>query len=482
MKTRNLFYLLIFLILTANAAAQKNILMIVGDYSEDYEVMVPFQALQMAGHEVDAVCPGKASGDFIRTSVHYFDGAQTFQESRGHDFYLNADFDNIEPGYYDALVLPGGRAPEYLRMDPRVIEIASSFMESNKPVAAVCHGPLILATAGKLKDRRCTGYSAIEPDIKASGGIYIRSDVVVDKNLVTGTAWPVHPEWLSKFIEVMGTENVAESVIIDHTCTDIDAIPQQWIEKAKEDLNIVVWTSGHGGQITQGLKALARWKGDEFDVSEQAESDALQIRGGNFEGATYVGNPDMQEWTRATKKYLQKNPKTNVVFWTWCGTVSILDPPAIDQYLHDMDALEKAYPDVHFVYMTGHLDGTGVQGKLHRNNELIRSYCRRNGKILYDFADIESFGPYGINYRIKLGTDGCNYDANGDGKTTEEGDPALPTNGDKNWALYWQSKLEKGEDWFDVDTQHIHTHPLNVNYKAYAAWWLWARIAGWKGI
>ena len=186
--------------------AQKKILVLVGDYVEDYEVMVPFQALQMVGHRVDAVCPGKKPGESVRTAIHDFEGDQTYSEKRGHNFMLNANFDEVHHEKYDALVVPGGRAPEYLRLNPLVLEIVRHFAETNKPIAAICHAAQLLAAAGVLKGRRCSCYPAVAPDVVAAGGTY--EDVPLDKacvdgNLVTAPAWPAHPAWLGAFLEVM---------------------------------------------------------------------------------------------------------------------------------------------------------------------------------------------------------------------------------------------------------------------------------------
>lgn len=186
----------------------KRILMLVGDFVEDYEVMVPFQALQMVGHAVDAVCPGKTAGEKVRTSVHDFEGDQTYSEKPGHNFLLNADFDSVVPEEYDALVIPGGRAPEYIRLVPRVLEIVRHFSESNKPIAAVCHGLLVLAAAGVLKGAECTAYPACGPDVQNAGAKFLGIDV--DKahvfgNLVTAPAWPAHPLWLAAFLKLLGT-------------------------------------------------------------------------------------------------------------------------------------------------------------------------------------------------------------------------------------------------------------------------------------
>jgi protease I len=186
----------------------KRILMIVGDYGEDYEIMVPFQALQMVGHEVHAVCPDKRAGDTVATAIHDFVGDQTYVELRGHNFALNATFDEVEPDDYDALVLSGGRAPEYLRLNERVLEITRHFFEHDKPVAALCHGPQILTAAGVAKGRRISSYPAVGPEVTAAGGEYADIPIdgaVVDGNLVTGPAWPAHPAWLSAFLGVLGT-------------------------------------------------------------------------------------------------------------------------------------------------------------------------------------------------------------------------------------------------------------------------------------
>ena len=188
--------------------AAKKILMLVGDYVEDYEVIVPFQALLMIGHTVHAVCPNKKAGDKVRTAVHDFEGDQTYSEKPGHNFTLNASFDEVRAENYDGLVLPGGRAPEYIRLDPRVLQIVRHFFEANKPVAAICHAMQILAAANVLKGRSCTAYPAVGPDVTSSGGDFRAIDVDkahVDKNLVTAPAWPAHPDWLAKFLKVLGT-------------------------------------------------------------------------------------------------------------------------------------------------------------------------------------------------------------------------------------------------------------------------------------
>ena len=188
--------------------SRKSILMLVGDYVEDYEVMVPFQSLLMVGHMVHAVCPGKKAGDAVRTAIHDFEGDQTYSEKRGHNFALNATFDEVQAQNYDAVVIPGGRAPEYLRLNPKVLEVVRHFASANKPIAALCHGAQVLAAARVLQGRRCSCYPAIAPDVELAGGSYVEvamTEAVVDGNLVTGPAWPANPAWLAKFLHVMGT-------------------------------------------------------------------------------------------------------------------------------------------------------------------------------------------------------------------------------------------------------------------------------------
>ena len=188
--------------------AAKKILMLVGDFVEDYEVMVPFQALQMVGHAVHAVCPDKKAGDAVRTAVHDFEGDQTYSEKPGHNFALNAAFADVKAGEYDALVIPGGRAPEYIRLNDKVLEIVRHFASAGKPIAAVCHGLQVLAAAGVLEGKSCTGYPAVGPDVTTAGGTFMDIPVDqahVDGNLVTAPAWPAHPEWLAKFLQVLGT-------------------------------------------------------------------------------------------------------------------------------------------------------------------------------------------------------------------------------------------------------------------------------------
>jgi protease I len=197
--------------------AKKQILMLVGDYVEDYEVMVPFQMLLMVGHDVHAVCPGKSAGETVATAIHDFEGDQTYSEKRGHNFRLNATFEEIDASAYDALVIPGGRAPEYLRLDDQVLAIVRHFDHAKKPIAAICHGAQILSAADVLDGKSCSAYPAVKPEVERAGGRYVEAsegfdNAHVDGNLVTAPAWPAHPAWIAKFLDVLGTPvNVGES-------------------------------------------------------------------------------------------------------------------------------------------------------------------------------------------------------------------------------------------------------------------------------
>jgi protease I len=185
----------------------KKILMLVGDFAEDYETMVPFQSLQVAGHRVDAVCPGKKAGEQVRTAIHDFEGDQTYTEKRGHNFTLNATFADVKPAEYDALVLPGGRAPEYLRLNDEVLAIVRHFDAAGKPIAAICHAAQILAAAGVLKDRKINAYPACAPEVTLAGGTFVSlpfEDALTDRNYVTGPAWTAHVAWLKQFLALLG--------------------------------------------------------------------------------------------------------------------------------------------------------------------------------------------------------------------------------------------------------------------------------------
>ena len=194
------------------------ILLIAGDFAEDYETMVPFQALQMVGHTVDAVCPNKNKGQFVRTAIHDFEGDQTYSEKPGHNFVLNATFADVKVEDYDGLVIPGGRAPEYLRLNEEVLQIVRYFSKSDKPIAAICHAAQILAAAGVVQGKRVSCYPACSPEVKLAGGTYAAIEVtgaIADGKLVTAPAWPAHPTWLAMFQEVLVNHLAAQSHLIE---------------------------------------------------------------------------------------------------------------------------------------------------------------------------------------------------------------------------------------------------------------------------
>jgi protease I len=189
--------------------AAKKILVLAGDYVEDYELMVPFQMLEMVGHKVDVVCPGKKAGDVVRTAIHDFEGDQTYSEKRGHNFALNADFDKVKGEDYDALVIPGGRAPEYIRLTPKVLDLVRHFASAGKPIASVCHGAQVLTAAGVVKGKRINCYPAVAPEVALAGGTYVElkmTEAITDGNIVTAPAWPAHAAWIRQFLAVLGTK------------------------------------------------------------------------------------------------------------------------------------------------------------------------------------------------------------------------------------------------------------------------------------
>lgn len=187
----------------------KKILLLTGDFVEDYEIMVPFQMLRMAGYDVHAVSPGKKAGETVKTAIHDFEGDQTYSEKRGHNFALTYDFDKVNADDYAGLLIPGGRMPEYLRLNPEVIKIVKDFADKNKPVAAICHGPQILVAADAIKGKKCTAYPALKPDVIMAGAEWVEpaasaDNAVVDGNLVTAPAWPAHPAFVGEFIKLLG--------------------------------------------------------------------------------------------------------------------------------------------------------------------------------------------------------------------------------------------------------------------------------------
>lgn len=254
-----------------------------------------------------------------------------------------------------------------------------------------------------------------------------------------------------------------EKYIIDHRSIDINDVPNYWIEKAKETLHIAYGHTSHGSQITSGMTGLVDFLGSDYAWNNGGTGGALDLHDYAMSGD--LGSPNFTEWELETREYLASNQDVNVIIWSWCGQVSYATEENIDTYLGLMSGLEEDYQGVTFVYMTGHLDGTGLTGNLHLRNEQIRNYCEANNKFLYDFADIESYDPDGNYYLDKKANDGCYYDSNNDGTR------------DSNWAIDWQDSHTEGVDWYICSA--AHTQPLNANMKAYAAWHLWARIAGW---
>ena len=259
-------------------------------------------------------------------------------------------------------------------------------------------------------------------------------------------------------------EDKEETVILNHTKTTLSLLSSQDIENAKSKLHIAYGHTSHGSQIVTGMEGLVSFKGELYSFNEGGTEGSLDLRDKPVSGASDLGNPDRTAWATATRNYLENNPDINVIIWSWCGQVSTATEEDIDTYLTLMAELEADYPEVKFVYMTGHLDGTGEEGNLHLRNEQIRQYCKENKKLLYDFADIESFAPgSNTNYMVLNANDGCYYDSDGDGSQ------------DANWAIDWQNSHTEDEDWYDCSS--AHSQPLNANLKAYAAWYLWVSIA-----
>jgi hypothetical protein len=267
-----------------------------------------------------------------------------------------------------------------------------------------------------------------------------------------------------KTVRTNPLDSITGAIVVDHASIDIDAIPQAAIEKAKSDLHIAYGHTSHGSQLVYGMTGLVGFKGDLYSWNGDGSGGALELRDNPFSGAYDLGSPNFSAWATATRNYLNAHAEINVVIWSWCGEVSGASENDIITYLSLMTALETEFPGVKFVYMTGHLDGSGITGNLHIRNEQIRAYCRTQNKILYDFADIESYDPDGLYFGDKDPNDNCDYDVDGDDDY------------DGNWAIEWQN-AHPGE-WYNCTA--AHTQPLNGNLKAYAAWWLWARLAGWE--
>lgn len=257
------------------------------------------------------------------------------------------------------------------------------------------------------------------------------------------------------------------SIIANHNSAKLSIIPTNWIDSAKAKLHIAYGHTSHGSQLITGMEGLENWKGSQYAFNEGGSNGALDIDDYAFSGASDLGNPDFTAWESATRSYLNNSSHSdvNVVIWSWCGQVSSATEDNINTYLTLMNGLENDYPNVKFVYMTGHLDGSGLTGNLNSRNDQIRNYCDLNNKILYDFNDIESYDPDGNYYLDKDATDNCDYDSDGNGSL------------DQNWAINWQNSHTLNVDWYDCSP--AHTQALNGNLKAYAAWWLWAKLAGW---
>lgn len=273
---------------------------------------------------------------------------------------------------------------------------------------------------------------------------------------------------LSLFAYSCSKENdprMVDNGIIDHATVDISSIPAEWIAKAKTDLHIAYGHTSHGSQITDGMSGLAAFMGSTYAWNNGGTGGALDLHDYAMPGD--LGNPDFTQWEKETRMYLASHSDVNVIMWSWCGQVSTATEAEINTYLGLMNGLERDFPGITFVYMTGHLDGTGVTGNLNRRNEQIRSYCRDNKKFLFDFADIESYNPDGMFYLDRWANDGCYYDGDNNGSL------------ESNWAIDWQNAHTEGVDWFNCGA--AHTQPVNANMKAYAAWHLWAMIAGWDG-
>jgi hypothetical protein len=258
---------------------------------------------------------------------------------------------------------------------------------------------------------------------------------------------------------------IPADLIIDHRCTKLAAIPAEWINTAKKNLHIAYAHTSHGSQLTDGMTGLVGFKGSAYSWNNGGAGGALDLHDYAMTGD--LGDPDRTSWAERTRSYLTANTDVNVIMWSWCGQVSYATEADITTYLNLMTALEKDFKSVKFIYMTGHLDGTGLTGTLNLRNEQIRNYCKTNNKILFDFADIECYNPDDIYFGDKKPNDACDYDSDGNGST------------DSNWALLWQNTHTQGTDWYNCSS--AHSQPLNANQKAYAAWWLWARLAGWSG-
>ncbi|PIE68150.1 MAG: hypothetical protein CSA23_00255 [Deltaproteobacteria bacterium] len=281
---------------------------------------------------------------------------------------------------------------------------------------------------------------------------------------------------------VSTSTHAADAIIIDHATTDITQIPQAAIENAKANLHIAYGHTSHGSQLTTGMNGLVGFANggglglslptDIFKWNNGGSGGALDLEEGDGYGSGWMDHDCgyYPNWVEETREYLDDptHSDVNVIIWSWCGQVSgRTEQDMIDTYLAPMTQLELDYPNVTFVYMTGHADGSGETGNLHLRNQQIRDYCTTNGKVLFDFYDIECYDPDGNYYGDKLVNDNCDYDSDGNGSR------------DANWATQWQNTHTQNVDWYNCGS--AHSKPLNANRKAYAAWWLWARLGGWEG-
>jgi len=279
----------------------------------------------------------------------------------------------------------------------------------------------------------------------------------------------------------------AQGIVVDHNHSRLLDVPTAWIEHAKQTLHIAYGHTSHGSQLVTGMTAVRQQYGSLYAFAAGGAAGALDLRDTPFSGASDLGNPNFTAWATATRNYLNANPAVNVVIWSWCGQVTSSTEADINTYLTLMTGLEEDFPGVRFVYMTGHLDGAvdagglPAEANLLQRNQQIRDYCRANGKWLFDFADIESYDPDGNSLGDRHCTDSGTWDSNGNGVADEEGDPGTPTAipvPDRNWMLEWQAAHAEGAEWYDCGA--AHSFSINANRKAYAAWWLWARLAGWQ--
>ncbi len=282
------------------------------------------------------------------------------------------------------------------------------------------------------------------------------------------------------FFIIISQSYFAQAIIVDHNCTNIKAIPESAILEAKQKLHIAYGHTSHGSQITTGMNGLVEFANngglgltlqkDIFKWNNGGSNGALDLEEGDGYGSGWLDHDCgyYPNWVNETREFLDdsSHADVNVIIWSWCGQVSgRSEQDMIDKYFNPMSQLEADYPNVKFVYMTGHSDGSGETGNLHLRNKQIRDYCIANNKILYDFYDIECYDPDGNYYGDKNVKDNCDYDSNGDGSQ------------DANWAKDWQNTHTEGVDWYNCSS--AHSQPLNANRKAYAAWWLWAKLAGW---